>query len=385
MRLKMSAVRMRVLLGGAGCIGVGAVALVALPMCANEPLPPCHVEISEAVAAYTPMGPPSGTGCENWVPPTLQGLGTYSDTPAMMGTPPVPQSNVGCGPSGCPAASGSTVVGEAFGLESYVPDQNDPNAPDIPGSMAIKLEYVGVRIQDYLLNYLPSLDGGGGSGGDLLPNYPYTSSNPPPSSPPPGTVSSNNPYAWGKFDTVRPVNGVCKVSNMTGSKLVYPDVPEHTATNGIGTTNLSGTVIPPGFNPSITVYDQPQTSIDYEWSNVRVVADDATGSVGGQVFADLTITQDACSQSFHVAMMAPRVTCNGANGGGDITQCKAAGGNSTPDRYPIIGDASLQSQAYGSGLYPGVPVGCSNIYPTDGGAVPTTDFECLPTRTGPQQ
>ena len=72
----------------------------------------------------------------------------------------------------------------------------------------------------------------------------------------------------------------------------------------------------------------------------------------------------------------------------DSTQC-VAGANTTPDNYPIIGDASAQSAAYGSGLYPGVPVSCleRSIRPLPGvatvGPGPAPDFECLPTKIGP--
>ena len=368
MTLRISAMSIRIVLGGLACIGAGVVALTALPMCASEPPPPCHVAIGEAIAAYTPVGPPAGTGCANWVPPTLQGLGT----------------GTGCGMTRCRAAmpatgdAGPTIVGEAFGLESYVPDPNDPNAPNIPGSMAIKLEYAGVRIQDYSTNYVPSIDGGADG---ALQNYPYPDTNPAPA-PPPQTVSSNNPYAWGVFDTVQPVNGVCTVTMKSGSKMVYPDVPAHMAASAIGTQ-------PPGIGMGM-VPDQPQTTLDYEWSNVRVVADTGIGSVGGQIFADLMITQDACSQSFHVSMLAPRAQCNGQDDAGnavaDPTQC-VANANSTQDNYPIVGNAGGQAQAYGSGIYPNVPVQCLSIYPPAISAHAKSeindDFECLPTKTAP--
>jgi hypothetical protein len=104
----------------------------------------------------------------------------------------------------------------------------------------------------------------------------------------------------------------------------------------------------------------------------------------------LTITQDACSQQFHVSMLAPRAQCNGQDDAGntvaDPTQC-VANANSTQDNYPIIGNAGGQAQAYGSGIYPGVPVQCLSIYPPAVSARArgeiNADFECLPTKTAP--
>jgi hypothetical protein len=296
--------------------------------------------------------------------------------------------------------------------------------------MAIQLEYVGVRIQDYWQNVDPSNPGPA--------YYPYTvlgdggevTVTPAPTQQPPDGVGNNwpqslpFPFAWGAFDTVHAVNNVCTVSHMTGSKLVYPDVSAHGAVAGIGTT-------PPGYggpqtdtngNPIMCmvdsdcptmgtgacsgampqmgdagptpgtcvtpVPDQPLTTIDYEWSNVKVVVDsNGNGSLGSQVFADLTITQDACSQSFHVAILAPRTQCNGTDDAGntiaDDTQCLAST-HATPDNYPIIGDATTGGQIYGSGLEPGIPVKCLNIYPPPAGeAGAVLDFECLPTKSGP--
>src|SRR5579859_7093772 len=116
------------LFGALTCIAAGAVTTVALTMCGSLPLPRCQVESLPAIAAYTPVGPPSGQGCANWVPPSLQAGG--------------------CGASGCVAALQGTVIGEAFGLESYFPNPNDTNANVEPGSMAIQNTYVGQRVLD---------------------------------------------------------------------------------------------------------------------------------------------------------------------------------------------------------------------------------------------
>jgi hypothetical protein len=351
---RIGSVDSRLFLGALASAGAAALALIAVPMCDSQPLARCQVDSLTTVAAYVPVGPPTGTGCANWVPPTLQ-AGTTGG---------------GCGTNGCQAATpngapdgGPIVIGEVFGMESYFPSPNDPNVQDEPGSMAIQLGYAEGRIQNYQNNYLPLLDGG-------LSDYPYTDANPQPAFPPPTVMSPDHPYAWGPFDTVHPVNGICTVSHMTGSNLVYPALPD-----------LTDAGLPPA----------PQTSIDYEWRNVRVLLDETSGSIGQQVFADLTITQDGCSQSFHVSLLAPQTSCNGTDDAGnpiaDQSQCNP-GIPSTSDNYPIITNAATQTQVYGSGLPSGVPVTCANIYPpaapNDAGATGATpDFECLPNRTGP--
>jgi len=209
MTTRIGAVNSRLLLGVVGCVGAGALAMIAFPMCASEPAPRCQADSLVTVAAYSPISPPTGTGCENWVPPSLQ-----------QGT-----TGAGCGTNGCQAATPGMIIGELFGAESYFPDPNDPNQANEPASMALQLGYGEQRIQDYLNNYLPSLDGGVGPDGQApLPNYPYTTSTTP--APPPQGTSSDHPYAWGQFDTVRPVNGICTVSHMIGSNVVYPDVLE---------------------------------------------------------------------------------------------------------------------------------------------------------------
>jgi hypothetical protein len=404
------------LLTGLVSVASLGVATISLPKCASQPAPLCQIQSNEAIASYTAMGPPMGNGCANWVPPTLQGLGTSG----------------GCGGNGCQPPSGpsSPVIGEALGLQTYFPNPNDSNAPNIPGSMAIELEYVGVRIQDYWQNVDPGSPEGG--------YYPYSAMEdgglvqvtPQPAQQPPDGVGNTwpqplaFPFAWGAFDTVHPVNGVCSVSHMTGSKLTYPDIAAHSSGSGNGTsppgfggpqTDPSGNNVScmtdmdcPDMTPGVCngampamgdagpvsgtcftpVPDQPQTTIDYEWSNVKVIVDtNGSGSLGSQVFADLTITQDACSQSFHVSILAPRVQCNGADDAGnpiaDDTQCSAAA-HTNSDNYPIIGDATAGGQIYGSGLEPGVPTKCLNIYPPPAGdAGANFDFECLPTKTGP--
>jgi hypothetical protein len=240
--------------------------------------------------------------------------------------------------------------------------------------MAIKSEWVGTLIQTYQQQY--SVSGNNGMApADFNPNYPYAPSGTggsdsgytaTPGGQPPQVTGTNFPFAWGQFDTVYPVNGVCTVSKMYGSNVTYPAFM------------LMGTAM-------------GGTTIDYEWSNVRVVIDTDLGAIGDQVFADLTITQDGCSQSYHVSILAPRVSCNatddaGNNIGADPTQCNA--GSSNPDQIGMnTPDANMQSQLYGSGILPGVPVSCLNTYtppaPNDAGVAPVLDYECMPTKKGP--
>jgi hypothetical protein len=122
--------------------------------------------------------------------------------------------------------------------------------------------------------------------------------------------------------------------------------------------------------------------------------DTAIGSIGHQIFADLTITQDSCTQTFHVSVLAPRAQCNGSDDAGNTVADPGlctANVNSTAEGYPIVGDASTMAQVYGSGLAAQIPVICASMYPPpapadsqDGGpSPPPPDFECLPTRTQP--
>jgi hypothetical protein len=129
------------------------------------------------------------------------------------------------------------------------------------------------------------------------------------------------------------------------------------------------------------------TSLEYEWSNVKVIVDTTIGAIGDQVFADLTITQDGCTQSYHVSILAPKVGCSGTDSTGatvaDNSQC--SGGTSSPDQIgQNTPDATAASQIYGSGILPGVPVNCENIF-TDpiAGEAGVLDFNCVPTKTGP--
>jgi hypothetical protein len=318
-----------------------------------------------------------GTDCSTWVPPYLQGS---------------------CS-GGCGAITPQTPsAGEPFGIETGFPSPNDPSWAHTPYSFAIKSEYVGNRIQDYLFNVLPlassypAWDGG-------LPNYPYIGN--PPALPPDDGNDTNRPYSWGAYDSVFPNNGVCTVT-LAESKMTYPAIPAHAVSGSSATCNVDTDCMEGGTAPCIGADPdagtmglcsdsdfQAQTTLSYKWSNVKVAVDSSTGNIGGQIFADLTITQDSCAQSFHASIMFPRVTCNGAQNdagyvtSGDQSQCTPPAANG--DNYPVIGDASSMGQIYGSGLYPSVPVACKALVPPapDGGAPPQQEYDCMPTRTAP--
>jgi hypothetical protein len=347
-------VNVRWILGALVCLGSGTGALFSMEHCDTQPLPRCQVESLPAVASYTPIEPPQGAGCDNWVPPSLAGQG--------------------CGSNGCSAATpNGQKIGEIFGMESYFPSPNDSNQNSEPGSMAIQLGYLEQQILNYQTIYKPMLED---AGLPAIQDYPYSSTQPHPKSPP-DQVDPHHPYAWGPFDTVRPVNGICTVSNVIPSDLTYPELPFIDAGDAS--------------QPEV-----PQTHVRYEWSNFKVVIDSDGGSIGQQVFADLKISQDgpgapSCSQRFHVALLAPQTSCTGSmmddagNPLPDNNLC-SAGILSNSDNYPIIGDAQSPTAVYGSGLPQGVPVDCMNIFPpaaSGDAGVQNFDFECLPRKTAP--
>ncbi len=369
---RMGIVKSRLLLGGAATAGGGAVVwalsavfLAATPNCASEPLPRCVVQSNEAIAKYTAIGPPTGANCSNWVLPWL----AQNNCSDMNGN------------DVCQAATAGTVVGEPVGLQTYFPNPNDTNQNEEPGSMAFKSEYIGTLIQGYLQGYGTSANGGAPA--DFNPNYPYAPGlTAKPAGQPPQVTGSNFVFNWGKFDTVYPVNGVCTISNITESNVTYPAIPQY---NAFG----SSPAMPGPFS------GMAQTTIDYKWTSpLKVIVDDTTGAIGDQVFGDLTISQDGCSQSFHVAILAPRVQCNATDDAGNITggdQSQCGSGSQNPDDIGMnTPDATTQAQLYGSGILPGIPVNCQSIVPgplpaADGGATsaPTPDFECLLGRSSP--
>jgi hypothetical protein len=364
------------------CLAAAGLASVSLEHCASEPAPRCAVPPFGVVASYyatgAPMpasGAPAGTDCSTWVPPTLQG-----------------NCANGCAPIGTNGPGG-----EFFNLETGYPQPNDPSWTKTPYSMSILNQWVQARIQDYINNVSQWTDAG------LLPgpwvsSYPYVSN--PPADPPQDPTNTNRPYSWAPFDTIYPNNGICTV-NLPESNVDYPDIPPHpifgtSASCNTDTDCMGGTAPCLGADPDSGTMgacsdqpDQPETKLSYKWSNVKVVADTSNGNIGGQIFADLTITQDSCTQSFHVSIMSPNASCNATDDAGvtigpDKTQCLPNPTNS--DNYPTVGDASTMSAIYGSGIYPSVPVQCAQWYPNapDGGPPPSVDYECQPTLKQPQ-
>jgi hypothetical protein len=288
-----------------------ATLLVALGACACGSPPPirCTVSTGEAIARYSPTTQPTGPNC------------------AKVSLPP-------------PGTPG----GEPVGVEVYVPDPNISNADATPTSFAIMSEYIGARIQDAQQNA-------------NLPDYPYTSANPAPPNPPDDPDNVRRPFAWGQFDSVYPDStGACTVSNskMRASNLVYPAVPMHKTANTIGAYYQAGLV----------AGTQDQTAIAYEWSNVRVIV--TTEWVGTQMYADLKVTQDDCSQDYAVSILVPRVQC-GSAADSNVPDNSLCGAN------PTALDNPLQSQLYGSGIGVGIPVACGNV-----GPIGAKDYECLP-------
>jgi hypothetical protein len=243
-----------------------------------------------------------------------------------------------CGASTLPGTAAADPATFPLGVESYVPSPADPNASSEVNSMAIKAEWIGVRIQDAQNN----------AG---LASYPYTGD--PPKPPPDGPPSTNFPYAWGKFDSVYPDEyGICTVSSMSASSMDYPDIPSHPSTDANGN--------------AITVPDQPDTKVKYAWSNVRTYV--TASSIGVQTFANLSITQDACTISYIVSILVPRIQCASAND-------------------PTVADPTLcdpnpngPNNPSGSGISEDVVPSCENI--SSDPANP--DWECLPPASDPK-
>lgn len=306
--------------GIAPSIGVLLGLALASAHCADQPRVRCGATSGQVIARYESTGAPTGT-CTGV---TLPGKG------------------------------------EALGLQTFVPSPADANAHDEVSSLAIKAGWIGARIadaRDSAANTAqnPSL----ASMADALTNYPYGTGTPP-APPPDGPPSTSFPYAFGPFDAVYPdANDVCKVSKIAPSELTYPDIPAHLVPDPAADPNA------PAATPWIPADDQPETAVKYAWSNVRVIV--SAESIGTQTFADLTLTRDGCSASYHASILSPRVGCGGTDAAGkaiaDATLCD-------PGPTPV--------NPYGSGIGQGIPTSCENI-----GDDANPDFECVPTRMAP--
>jgi hypothetical protein len=371
------------------CLAAAGLASMALQDCASEPTPRCAVPPGGVVASYYAMTPPmpapgamGNPDCSTWVPPGLQG---------------------GCN-SQCAPIGTNGPGGEFFNLETGYPLPNDPSWTTTPYSMSILNQWVQARILDYKNNVSQWADAGQ-LPGPWVADYPFVSNSP--ANPPQDPKNTTRPYSWAPFDSVYPNSGICTVQ-LAESNATLPDIPAHPIFGTSAACAQNSDCMEGGTAPCICqdgtkppcmddagnqtgacsdTADQPQTQLDYKWSNVKVVADPSDGNIGGQIFADLTITQDTCTQSFHVAIMSPNASCNGMTADGGIvkdeTQCLGNPANS--DNYPTIGDATTMSAVYGSGIYPAVPVQCAQFYPAqiEGGPPPTIDYECQPTLKNP--
>jgi hypothetical protein len=310
---------------------------VLAPSACTQPATLCQAEIGEGIVRYTIASPPSpAAACAN---STL---------------PLAPQANTGTFP---------------IGVESYPVDPTNSNAAQTPATMALQPEWIGARIEDAQLNAAvdPALDP---TVQAAMASYPYGSAAAVPPPPPQGT-GANYPYAWAQFGSVTPDSaGICRVQDMV-SDLAYPDIPAHAAAQQVGSP-IGQSSADGGLGPgeyvaaSEMVPDQPATNVKYSWTNVRVYV--SAAQTGNQTYADLAVTQDGCTISYHVSILVPRVLCGttDATGAtvGDPTLC-----DPQPD-----GPNNLS----GSGINANIAPSCENI-----GTAANPDFECLPPAQDP--
>jgi hypothetical protein len=299
-----------------------AAAALAAPSACNQPDIRCRSRASNN---------PNGSGSDAIARYTVAG--------------PKPAMNGPCAMSQLPLAPAESTSTYYLGVESYVPSPTDPNQDSEVSSMALQPEWIGVRINDAQFNYAA----GGMAPPPGFDTYPYVDGKVP-APPPDGPPSNDFPYAWGKFDTVHPAaDHLCRVSVMNPSDVTYPDIPAHPESDGMG-----GTMMVP---------DQPETHVKYEWSNVRVYV--TPDSIGDQTYADLTVTQDKCSISYHVSVLVPRVPCG--------TTDPATG---TTVAEPTLCDPSPNGadNPSGSGINSSVTPVCENISHDP----MNPDYECMP-------
>jgi hypothetical protein len=279
--------------------------------CGEQPKNRCKVAPGLAIARYKPKAAPTGT-CDNVALP---------------------------------------LKGETVGIQPFVPDPNDPAAPDTPTSLSIKPFWLGARIADARDN--AATDMTLASMASELQNYPYGSDKAPP---PSDLKTTRRPYAFGRFAEVFPDDaGVCKAATMNVSELVYPAVPAHVAPDPDDSTHMK----------TISVPAQPETSVKYVWKNVRTVQ--IPQSPGTQTFADLTITRDGCTASYTAALLVPVVGCGQESGDNVVANPKACD--------PSPNDTNI----FGSGISQGVPTECVDM--SDDPAAP--NFLCVPKKVKP--
>src|SRR5260370_2296507 len=114
----------------------------------------------------------------------------------------------------------------------------------------------------------------------------------------------------------------------------------------------------------MTAGTQDQTAIAHEWSHGRVIVTEQC--VGTQMYANLKVTLEDCSQDYAVSVLVPRVQC-GSAADSNVPDNSLCGAN------PAALDNPQQSQLYGSGIGVGIPVACG-----DGGPIGAKAYECLP-------
>jgi hypothetical protein len=276
-----------------------------------------------------------------------------------------------CPTSNLPLASATNPHPGSFpiGVEVYPVNPTDPNGSTTPAAMALQPEWIGARIEDAVLNAAvdPSLSAATQA---AMANYPYGDAAAP--LPPPQGTSTSHPYSWGQFTTVTPdSSGICH-ANLEVSLFTYPDVPAHTAQEQIDSPNIDPGPAEDG-GPGVAEYvvagekvpDQPATTVQYKWSNVRVYVTAAAD--GAQTYADLAATQDGCTMSYHVSIMVPRILCMGTDDAGtlgpDPTLCNPFANAVNPS---------------GSGINQTISPTCENI-----GTATDPDYECLPPSPDP--
>jgi hypothetical protein len=288
-----------------------AAALLLGAGCSEQPKNRCKVAPGLAIAKYTMKGAPSGT-CTGVKLPGL---------------------------------------GESVGMQPYVPNPTGANAADEVTTFSIKPQWLGERIAE--ARDSAAIDPALAAMKDALVNYPYGSAAATP--PPTDLTTTKRPYAYGKFASVFPDdNGICTAAGVNASDLVYPAIPAHVVRDADQT------------KPPMMVAAEPETSVKYEWTNLRTIQTPA--SPGTQTFGDLTVTRDGCSVSYGAAILVPRVGCAKMDAGG-----KAVADETACDPAPNA------TNLFGSGISPGVPTKCEDV----AGDPANPDFVCVPTKTAP--
>jgi hypothetical protein len=318
-------------------VAIAAGGVIASPVgCGSNPPIKCTVESAtgtnngDAIARYTVLSVSSEEACAN---------------SGLPRTPPKPLADGGIAPES-PVISenpipwyATTATSVPLGVEAYTPNPEDPNYASELYSMAIKAEWLGVRILDAQSNA-------------NLPNYPYATADDIPAPPPNGKPGTNFPYAWGQFDSIYPdANGICHIADMA-SDLTYPDVPEHMGADVNG-------------NP-VDVPDQPATHVQYAWTNLRTYV--SVQAEGVQAYGNVAITVDDCTINYSVAILIPRVQC------GSTTDVDSNGNSLSGDQTQCDPNPDGPNNLYGSGINEFVSPVCTNVSNDPA----NSDFECLP-------